>query len=597
MSALAPSSVAAQSVVATPPRPPVTQDAYPHVDSPPSAVGQQPHRGLKMTATSIGVKAVAERILVSFQAGLGTSDLAAINQAAAKLGAGAAKPVLQLRNGSYLVDVTGAVSVEAAAQAYRDADKRVVAASPDSIVGELEVPNDTFAGQWHLDKIRAYAAWNRSHGDGERIAILDTGIQDTHPDLAGKIDGGTNVLWSSSGTWDENGHGTGVAGIAAATTNNQFGIAGVGYNAHLLNVKVLYDGGWGSASGTATGIYWAVDHGADIINLSLAGDRDCNPWWIERVTDAGVQYLRDSIEYAWSRNVILVAGAGNTNTTGQNYPASCPHVLSVANSSHSDARTPGSTFGTWVSVAAPGEGIFTTAAAGGTHCNEFNDGHGFALCSGTSAASPVVAGVAALVRSSCGPETNQATVDRITSNADPIAGTGTDWRFGRVNAFRSVCITRPNGLAAISTTASSITVQWNDRSLETSFQFAYRLHGSGGLTTQILPANTTQYTATGLTAGVPYDFMVAACDAVGCSPFSDVLTTQANVYRLFISMTGFGRVTSTPAGINCAPIGPTCNNIFAANSQVSVSALGLVAPNQDENDFDQWYGACRGQGG
>jgi thermitase len=602
LAGLLPASVSAQSIggAPTPAPPPISKgspdDVYPHVDS--MSLTGKPTRAVKTTKTSVGVEALADRILLSVQRGLSVADLAMINQKAAGLGAGAATPVLTLRNGSYLVDVSGASSVEAAAKAYLAADTRVVAASPDAVVKQTEVTNDPLAPlQSNLDRIQAHQAWNRAHGDFVKVAVLDTGISEGHPDLAGKVDDRTNVLWFSSGGGDDNGHGTHVAGIIAATPNNNEGIVGVGFNTHLLNVKVLYDSGKGTVSGAATGVYWAVDHGADVINMSLGGDRDCSGWWIENWTDTGVAYLRDAINYAYAHNVVVVAAAGNSGNTAKEWPAACNHVLAVANTDNNDNLNDSSTRGTWVQVAAPGTNILSSTVPGGTACQS---GQGdFGRCTGTSMSSPHVAAVAALVRSSCGPIGAQAIMDRITDTADPIAGTGTNFQFGRINALRAVCLTPPSGLRVTTVTDSTLGFVWGDAGVVTQYKFSYRLSNTANTPTDvILPGNTVQYTVSGLQPNVSYDFWVAACDAGECSAPSNVVHARTNFFRLTTTIGGYGKVISHPAGINCAISNPpltSCSAFFQVNSQVTLGALGLVDwHTHDEYDFDHWEGACSG---
>jgi thermitase len=579
---------------------PPIEEPYPFEEISP-VEGGTPVRTFKMTNTSIGVRAVAERIIVAFAPGLSDTDRAEIHRNARKAGAGAAVPVLLLRNGSYLVDVTGAASVEAAAQAYRSADVRVLAASPDSISEVSLTPNDPFFPDQdelrQLAPIQAPAAWDRTHGRGVRIAILDSGIDESHPDLAGKIDDRANVIWLSSGTDDDTGHGTSIAGLAGAATNNALGVAGIGYDAHLLNVKVS-GGFFSSASTIATGIYWAVDHGADVINISSNGSRDCEPWWIERIANAGVAYVRDAIDYAWSRNVIVVAPSGNVDSTDEFWPASCPHVLSVAATTIEDVLDPEGTRGSWVDVAAPGQFLLSTSIPKPDVCVSHLADERYAFCSGSSGSSAVVAGIAALVRASCGPESNQATIDRITGSADPIPGTGTDIRFGRVNAGQAVCIPRPTGLIVANASATSLSFAWNDRSFETFFEFSYRPAGTTALTTVTLPAGTTRYTATDLQVGVLYDFMVRACDPLGCSDYSNVLHERVNFFQLRVIMRdGGGSIVSTPAGIRCSFTSNRCLATFAGGSTVNLLALGGTDPNtRDVYDFDHWEGACSSSG-
>ena len=223
----------------------------------------------------------------------------------------------------------------------------------------LRRPTTRLQQQWGPQKIQAPAAWNRTHGSSSKvIAILDTGLNDqgadAHPEFAGKVLAHQDFSDSSVGTDDVFGHGTHVAGIAAALTNNNLGIAGMGFNSSLIVGKVLGDDGKGSVSQLSDGIYWAADHGATVINMSLAGDQDCSTSWWEDLFDTGRNELRDAIGYAWGKNIVLVAAAGNNGNSNQLWPAACPNVLSVANTTQTDARNSTSNFGTWVDVAAPG---------------------------------------------------------------------------------------------------------------------------------------------------------------------------------------------------------------------------------------------------
>jgi hypothetical protein len=208
---------------------------------------------LKSATSSRGVGIVADRIALSLQPGVTDADVAAINTAAARLGAGAA-------------------------QAYLNADKCVTSASPDSIMHTTAVgPDDPLLSQMpDLPQIQAFSAWSRYRGDGVKIAVLDTGMNESHPDLVGKVDDHANLMWFSSGVNDQFGHGTHVAGTAAAAGNNTEGIAGIAMIARLMNGKIADDDGSSTTVSMSSGIYWAVDHGANVINISSDGDRDCS---------------------------------------------------------------------------------------------------------------------------------------------------------------------------------------------------------------------------------------------------------------------------------------------------------------------------------
>jgi hypothetical protein len=273
-------------------------------------------------------------------------------------------------------------------------------------------------------------------------------------------------------------------------------------------------------------------------------------------------------------------------------------VLAVANTTSGDVKASSSTYGTWVQVAAPGTSILSTALPGGTACQSGLVGS-YARCSGTSMAAPHVSGLAALVQASCNLFDPQAVIDRIMSTSDPIAGTGTYWQAGRINAMQAVCLPNPNGLSITTVTDTSMSFIWNDRSTtETSFEFAYRPAG-GAWQTATLPANSTSsmtYTVTGLTPLATYEFHVRACDAQGCSIWSNTVTGRPNAFQLHVFYTGTGRVSSNPAGIDCGFMRLDCTEYYTVNTVVGLVPFPLVNPTtHDEYEFDHWEGACAGQ--
>jgi thermitase len=169
----------------------------------------------------------------------------------------------------------------------------------------------------------------------------------------------------------------------------------------------------------AAGIRWAADRGAHVINLSLTGR-----------TGAGACTIahQEAIDYAWSHQVVVIAAAGNDGADVPVRPGGCAHVLAVAAVTDDGARADFSNHGAWVGVAAPGVDILSLNPSGG-----------YERMSGTSMAAPVVSGLAARVWAGCGPTTALAVIERLTATADPIAGTGTNWQYGRVNADRATC--------------------------------------------------------------------------------------------------------------------------------------------------------------
>jgi thermitase len=314
---------------------------------------------------------------------------------------------------------------------------------PDAASCACTIPNDPIFGyQWYLynapgrpiprgagtpiygSDVDAPRAWSQTLGSGVKVAVIDSGIDPSNPDLAGKVIASQNFT-SSATTDDESGHGTHVAGVIAADFNNGIGIAGVAPRAQLLNVKVLAVDASGQTTGTcdgvASGIVWATNNGANVLNMSLGSPSPCDA-------------IKLAIDYAVTRGALVVAAAGNDASTAPSYPAGYGNVLSVAATDAADRLAGFSNRGaSWVDVAAPGDEIVSTLP---THAN----GTGvlnYGFLSGTSMAAPVVSGVAALIWSRAG-ATGRAVEDRIIATADAIPGTGSEWRYGRVDACRAV---------------------------------------------------------------------------------------------------------------------------------------------------------------
>jgi len=337
-----------------------------------------------------------DHILVKFKA---STALASIQSVHAQLGVSVAGEIPEI--GVQIVNVPAGAALQTLT-AYLN-EPSVEYAEPDYLVQVIGTPSDSgFSQQWGLTKIQAPAAWDVTTGSSSvKIAVLDTGIDQDHEDLAAKIVANQN--FSDSTTVDDlYGHGTHVAGIAAAITNNGVGVAGAGYNSSLMNVKVLGDSGSGLYSWVASGIIWAADNGAKVINMSLGGGSPSPT-------------LEDAINYAWSRGVVLVAAAGNNGDSAHRYPAYYTNIISVAATSQNDAKASWSTYGTWVDVAAPGVSIYSTLP---NHPNNLGLNYGY--LDGTSMAAPFVSGLAALVWTTNYGTSNADVRSKIEGRADPI---------------------------------------------------------------------------------------------------------------------------------------------------------------------------------
>jgi len=238
---------------------------------------------------------------------------------------------------------------------------------------ELLTPNDPFfSEQWALITIQASSLWQITKGSQEvLVAILDTGIDQNHEDLIGQIVAAVNFTDSPT-TNDIYGHGTHVAGIIAAE-HNSVGVAGLAPGCKLLNVKVADDRGRCQVSDLARGIIWAVDNGADVINISI------------QIKESSPE-LEQAINYAWDNGAVIIAAAGNNGSQSPIYPAYYNNCLAVAAVKQDDSLAPLSNHGDWVNVAAPGFQIYSTLP---------DNSYGFE--SGTSFATAYVSGMAALL--------------------------------------------------------------------------------------------------------------------------------------------------------------------------------------------------------
>lgn len=244
----------------------------------------------------------------------------------------------------------------------------------DVAVHATWIPNDPLLGQqWALDTVGARDAWDSTLGTGAVIAVVDTGVDSTHEDLAGMVDPGYDFVANDSDPRDEHGHGTHVSGIAAAIADNARGIAGIAPRAHIMPVRVLDSGGSGTMSNVSRGIVYAVDHGADVINLSLAGS-------------SSTTMLRDAVNYAQSHGVLLACAAGNEGRTRLDYPAALSACTAVGATTSADTRASFSNRGTGLDLVAPGVGILSSVP-----------GNRYESWSGTSMATPMVSGLAALL--------------------------------------------------------------------------------------------------------------------------------------------------------------------------------------------------------
>jgi type VII secretion-associated serine protease mycosin len=330
------------------------------------------------------------------------------------------------RDGRPGIRVLTAPSLERAASAVERARRTpgALAVSVDHPVSAATPPVGAVSDdahrnlQWGLTRLRAERTWRLGRAEGQVVAVVDSGVDATHPDLAGVVTRGVDLVDRGDGRRDPYGHGTHVAGIIAARAGNRIGVAGLADGATILPVRVLTASGKGWMSDIALGVVYAVDHGASVVNLSLAGPHD-------------IPALQAAVRYAQGRGVVLVAAAGNERQHGDPvmYPAAYPGVLAVAATDTDDTSADFSETGSYVSLAAPGVRIAATYPK-----------NRYVFLSGTSAAAPFVSATAALVRAAQPRLAGDQVVARLLATAEDLGGAGRDHQFGAglVDPFAAV---------------------------------------------------------------------------------------------------------------------------------------------------------------
>ncbi|WP_462410865.1 S8 family peptidase [Neobacillus sp. Marseille-QA0830] len=273
--------------------------------------------------------------------------------------------------------------------------------------------NDTYYSgyQWNLPAIGTEDGWNITRGSKDvKIAVIDTGVDLDHPDLAGRLLPGYNTVDDNDNPDDDNGHGTHVAGIIASLTNNGEGVAGITWYNPIIPVKVMNSDGSGGSFDVAEGIRWAVDHGANVINLSLGNYQSSS-------------LLENAISYAQSKDVVVIAAAGNDNTSQPSYPAAYKGVLGVAAVDWDGKRAEFSNYGDYIDIAAPGVEIPSTYFQSE-----------YASLSGTSMAAPHVTALAGLIRSVDPKLSNTEVIEVIRNNTQkPKPGMAPYYGSGIIN--------------------------------------------------------------------------------------------------------------------------------------------------------------------
>jgi thermitase len=314
-------------------------------------------------------------------------------------------------------------SVDEAINEYEDA-AGVEYAEPNYMRKAFAIPNDTYwPEQWNFTCIKAPQAWDVTTGDDVLVAVIDTGIDYTHEDLAGKYAGGYDFVNCDGDPMDDHWHGTHVAGTIAASTNNGKGVAGMSWGARLMGLKALDASGSGYDFDIAQAIEYAADNGARIINMSIGGP------------DYSAT-LADAVKYAQDRGCVVVAAAGNYNSNAMYYPAAYPNVIGVSATGFTGTKAAYSNYGSYVDVAAPGGD------------NDGDTDHmilscyigGYAYAVGTSMAAPHVAGLAALILSQYPSLSGTELARAVLHATDDIGASGRDdlYGYGIIDAQEAV---------------------------------------------------------------------------------------------------------------------------------------------------------------
>lgn len=290
-------------------------------------------------------------------------------------------------------------------------------AEPDYRAPPALIPNDTLYNvSWHHPKIKSSTAWDTSTGSGVTIAVLDTGVDPDHPDLAAQLVPGRNVLQGNSDTDDVHGHGTWVAGVAAGVGNNSAGIIGVAWNAKIMPIRIADATGYAYWSDMATGIIYAADHGARVANLSYS-------------SSCGAATIITAAQYLRSKKGVLVVAAGNDHT--ELTDTASADVTCVSATDSNDALTNFSNYGNLIDISAPGEDIYST-----------DNGGDYSAVNGTSFSAPNTAGVYALMIAANPLLTSSQLDSFLFSSADDLGTSGKDTYFGhgRLDAAGAVAL-------------------------------------------------------------------------------------------------------------------------------------------------------------
>lgn len=351
---------------------------------------------------------VKGRILVQPRAGLDAAELDRV----LKPHGGRSQRIINGIN-VHVVELPATASETAVMNSIKN-NRNIKFAELDYILHANRTSNDAYvASEWHLSKMQVSSAWDISLGTGVTVAIVDTGVDATHPDLAGQLVPGWNMYDNNADTTDVYGHGTQVAGVVGAASNNTIGVSSYAWQAKIMPVRISGLDGSATVSTIANGLIWAADHGARVANISYAV--------------SGSPTVQNSAQYMKNKGGVTVVAAGNSG--GLDSSVATETMISVAATDINDVRASWSTYGPFVDVSAPGAGIWTTTRGGG-----------YSAVSGTSFSSPATAGTVTLMMAA-NPQLGPVDLARILKSTTVDLGTaGWDQYYGsgRVNTFAAV---------------------------------------------------------------------------------------------------------------------------------------------------------------
>jgi subtilisin family serine protease len=480
------------------------------------------------SSTRAAVRHTEERLLVKFQ------PTASATEVKRTLAAAGATEAATIRGLGVRVARVPAGSLSSALRSLRS-KRAVLFAEQDARVAPSDVVLNDFRWRdsWALPKIHAPKAWGITTGNSQVIvAVLDSGVDFQQPDLQGAFVPGRDIYNNDADPSDDNGHGTGAAGVVAARSDNGVGVTSICGSCSIMPVKIAGSDGYATSSTMASGITWAVDHGARILTISFASPTSSST-------------VASAIQYARNHNALVFASAGNYSSSAAYYPAASPGAIAVAATSESDSLESYSNYGSWVQLAAPGCN-YSTLWTAKYSSNPYN------LYCGTSSAAPAAAGIAALALSRDPSVTADQLEQALYNGATPV---GSFVKYGRADAFGTM-----KALGATEVVAPNAPAP---RAAEEPVQLVWPGNALAGAPQpgQILAASTG-----GWTGALPMSFTWtwSRCDSIGAS-CATVSVGTSSTYTVSTADTGYALRVSL-----------TASNSFGLASSTSAPSL-LVA--------------------